>query len=286
MKKKLPLIILLIFVVCIIFQSEIVTKNIQYAIQLWKNRIFPSLFPFMVLSSLLVNYGFLNLTNKFIGPLMKKLFNLSENTSYVFIMSLLSGFPSSSMYAKELYENNFMTKEETFQIVLFTHFSNPIFILSMVCSKPLLVLSIHYLTNIIIGILIRKKDHHNSKKMENEFVPDNFFVIFTKSIKNSIENLLFILGVIVFFFIISSIFNNPITNILLELSQGLNFINTNINNQKLVASLSAFLLSFGGFSVHMQTYGILSELNFPYFKYLKTRLFHALLSFVLVFILF
>lgn len=283
MKKRLPLIVLIIIVVCIIFQNKAVTYNIGDAITLWKNKIFPSLFPFMILSSLLVNYGFLNLTNKFVGPLMRKLFNLSENTSYVFVMSLLSGFPSSSMYAKELYQNNIITKEETFKIVLFTHFSNPIFIFAMISKKPLLVLTVHYLTNVLIGILIRDRNVKVGKNKYQELIPENFFVVFSKAIKKSIENLLYILGVIVFFFMLSTILNNPLANIVLELSQGLNFINVYFSNPQLIASLSAFLLSFGGFSVHMQTYGILSELNFPYLKYLKTRLFHALLSFVLVF---
>lgn len=286
MKKKLPLIVLITIVFCIIFQNKAVTYNINDAITLWKNKIFPSLFPFMILSSLLVNYGFLNLTNKLIGPLMKKLFRLSENTSYVFIMSLLSGFPSSSIYAKELYINKIISKEEVSQIVLFSHFSNPIFIMTMIRSKPLLVLAIHYLTNLVIGILIRKKKINNKMNKFQETTAENFFIIFSKAIRITIENLLYILGVIVFFFMLSSIFNNPIANILLELSQGLNYINMGFNNPKLIASLSAFLLSFGGFSVHMQTYGILAELDFSYWKYLKTRIFHALLSFFLVYILF
>lgn len=286
MKKRLPLIILIIIVVCIIYQNKAVTYNISDAITLWKNRIFPSLFPFMILSSLLVNYGFLNLTNKIIGPLMIKLFNLSKNTSYVFIMSLLSGFPSSSMYAKELYQNNIISKEETFKIVLFSHFSNPIFIFSMISKKPLLVLGVHYLTNILIGVLIRDKNTKTINSNYQEMNSENFFIVFSKAIKKTIENLLFILGVIVFFFMLSTILNNPFANILLELSQGLNFINIYFKDGKLIASLSAFLLSFGGFSVHMQTYGILAELDFPYLKYLKTRLFHALLSFILVYILY
>jgi hypothetical protein len=57
-------------------------------------------------------------------------------------------------------------------------------------------------------------------------------------------------------------------------------------SDKLKAALAGALLSFGGFSVHLQTYGILSDMNFKYLNYLKTRILHSLLSFIIIFIIF
>ena len=216
---------------------------------------------------------------------MEKLFHLSKNSSYVFIMSLLSGFPSSAIFAKELYDNNIIEEKEIEQLLLFCHFSNPIFILTIVKDKPLLILIVHYVLNFFIGILFRPKNYNSNNKALNTNTT-TFFKLFTNSIKNCMENTLFILGVIVFFFMISSIINSPISNIFLELSQGLNYITTIHTSLKFKSALTCSLLSFGGFSVHLQTCGILSNLEFKYSRYLKARLLHALLSFIIIYILY
>jgi hypothetical protein len=286
MKKHLPLIFLLVFIFCIIFNNKLVTTNIQTAIILFQNKIFPSLFPFLVLSPLLINYGFLNISQKIFGSIMRKVFHLSENTSYIFLMSLFTGFPGSSMYAKELYNESLISKEDVSKIILFSHFSNPIFIFSMLSTKPLLVLSVHYLSNILIGLIFKSSTPINTSTKNKQIKQVSFFTIFSKSIKQSIETLFFILGVIVFFFMLSSVINNPIANVVLELSQGLIYVNNYFENKRIIAAISSALLSFGGFSVHMQTYGILADLDFSYFKYLKARLFHALLSFIIIYFIF
>lgn len=286
MKKNIQLIIILLMIVSIFIYHDNVTNSIKNATILFQNKIFPSLFPFIILSPFLINYGFLNVVKRLIGPLTKKLFNLSATASYVFIMSLLSGFPGSAIYAKELYDKNIITKKEIEHLILFCHFSNPIFIMTMITDKPFLILAVHYLLSIFIGILLKNKDtvHKANPSIIQE--PNSFFKIFTSAIKNGMDNALFILGVIVFFFMISSIINHPITNIFLEVSQGLNYIKElNISNQ-LKAAISGSLLSFGGLSVHLQTYGIVSNLDFNYLKYLKTRLLHALLSFTIIFLLY
>lgn len=273
-------------IVSVFIYHDNVTNSIKNATILFQNKIFPSLFPFIMLSPFLINYGFLNLVKILIGPLTKKLFNLSANAAYVFIMSLLSGFPGSAIYAKELYDKNIITKKEIEHLILFCHFSNPIFIMTMITDKPFLILSVHYLLSILIGILLKNKDIVPKTNPTTSHEPNSFFKIFTSAIKNGMDNALFILGVIVFFFMISSIINHPITNIFLEVSQGLNYIKVlNISNQ-LKAAISGSLLSFGGLSVHLQTYGIVSDLDFNYLKYLKTRLLHALLSFVIILLLY
>lgn len=256
------------------------------AIELFWQKVFPSLFPFFLLSPFFIQYGFFDLIKKTLGPIAKKIFLISENSAYLFFMSIISGLPSSATNAKILYEEGYINKDEAFHTLLFSHFSNPIFIFSMISNKPLLILSAHYFSNIMIGILLRfhKTNHKNEKmKKKNE---KTFFDIFTSSIKNSMENLLFILGVIVFFFMINGILDFPITHLLLELSQGLSYANHLSIGMREIACLEAFLLSFGGFSVHIQTYGILSDWHLSYFPYFCIRIFHGILAASIVFFLF
>ncbi len=256
-----------------------VTSEIRKAILLFQNNIFPSLFPFMVLSPFFIHYGFFDVVKKYLGPIFKKLFHISESASYLFFMSIISGFPNSATNAKNLYEENLISKEEAFHTLLFSHFSNPIFIFSMVPSHPRAVLFAHYFSNVIIGLVLRPFTNYNShNKVASKKKERAFFEIFSDSIRNAIQSSLFILGVIVFFFMVSAVINVPISRFLLELSQGLAYTNSLAFSPKIINCLQAFLLSFGGFSVHIQTYGILSDWKIPYFPYFITRIMHGVLA--------
>ena len=287
MKSKLYFGICLVFISMILFCQKNVSTQIVQAVSLFQSRIFPSLFPFLVISPFLIQYGFCYYIQKYLGPIFRILFRISENGSYLFLMSMLSGFPSSANYAKELESNHLLTKEEAFHTLLFSHFSNPIFILSMVSTKPYLVLTAHYLGNFLIGMVLRyRKDTPTIKIKRTLPKPEKFFSIFTSAITNAMHNSIFILGVVTFFFLLNGVFPIPIFKFVLELSQGLYYLEQLPLSPQLFVSLAAFLLSFGGFSVHLQTFGILSEWHLPYFPYFLTRLCHATLSFGIAWILF
>lgn len=283
MKSKYYSWLFILVIIGIFYHHTEVTIEVVKAVTLFREKVFPSLFPFLVLSPFFIQYGMFEFIKKYIGPILKKFFRISENGAYLFVMSIFSGFPSSAMYAKNLCEKNLLEEKEAFHILLFSHFSNPIFILTMVSSHPYLVLTAHYLANIIIGFFLRFSNHPSPSTVETSVVKKNFFSLFTEAIKSTMENALFILGVIVFFFMMDAILPFSITHYLLELSQGLYYLQVHIPSSMWIATLSAFLLSFGGFSVHLQTYGILSELHFSYIPYFLTRVIHGLLSASLVF---
>lgn len=285
MKTKIYNLLLVVLIIGIIKYQNNVTLEIRNALLLFQKNVFPSLFPFLVLSPFFIYYGFFDIIKKYLGPITKKLFHISENASYLFFMSIISGFPSSATNAKNLYDENLISKSEAFHTLLFSHFSNPIFIFSMISFHPKLILFSHYLSNIIIGIFLRFfKKEENKINIIKEKKEKTFFEIFSTSIKNAIQSSLFILGVIVFFFMINAVFNFSISHLLLELSQGLAYSNTLLLSPKGTSCLQAFLLSFGGFSVHIQTYGILAEWNLPYLPYFTTRLLHGILASTIVFL--
>ncbi len=262
-----------------------ISLEIRNAIILFQNNIFPSLFPFLVLTPFIIHYGFFDIIRKFLGPITKKMFRISESASYLFFMSIISGFPSSATNAKILYEENYISKKEAYHTLLFSHFSNPIFLLSMIPNHSKIVLFSHYISNFIIGIFLRfKVSSETSKPILQNKKRIHFFEIFTNSIKNAIHNSLFIFGVIVFFFMINAIFDFPIMHLLLELSQGLTYANSLSQSIKVITCIQSFLVSFGGFSVHLQTFGILSEWKISYFPYLLTRIVHGILSSFIVYL--
>ncbi len=285
MKKYFYSIIVIIFTILLFIKHSIVSNNIIIACNLFLYKIFPSLFPIFIISSLLINLNFINIINILFSKVNCKLFKISNNLSYILFMSMISGFPSSAKIAHDMYKNNYITKDEVQKIILYTHFANPLFIINMIPNDYKIILFSHYISNFIIAIIVRNKYSKNTinKKINNS---KNLVDVLTESIQSSINTLLFIFSTIVLFYIISTILNNDITNIFLELSQGIKFLNTYDISYKYKLMLLGALLSFGGVCIHFQVYGILSDIKIKYKPYLLSRLFQSLLTVIIIYLLY
>lgn len=284
MKKSIKIIPLLILSFLVIIYSNEISINIINTFDIFKNNIFPSIFPFLIISKILINYGF-----------TPKLFKLNPNYTFVFIMSLISGFPSSAKYIKELEDEDIISKEEGNNLILFTHFSSPAFIIITLSSNFLknkslgyLILFSHYITNFILILLLHKK----KKPIKNYKIKSkSFSKAINNAINDSINTLFLILGTLVTYSILTSLINKlpinlylkSIINAFIELTTGLKQISILNIPLKLKAALSTFFLSFGGFAIHTQVTNIL-EINYK--KYLFFRVLHAIISFIITYLLF
>lgn len=319
MKKIISSILImsiLIFVsIEILTESKTILESVNFSFSVWKNNIFPSLFPFFVLSEILINYGFIELVGELCKPIMNKVFHIKSSCAFIFIMSLISGFPSNAKYTRELYLNGNINEKEASKILTFTHFSNPLFILGTLSllflnnkEVGLLILICHYLTNIIIGLIFR--NYYQSPKeetkvsiktailsMHNKRINNNntFGQIITNSLYNSINTLLLVLGTVTLFLIITTIidnninlnnYNQSILNGFFEMTQGLKYVSLLNIPLKLKSVISTMIISFGGLSVHMQVISILSDTKIKYTPFLVARILHALIASFAVYILF
>lgn len=285
MKKYLFLALIIYIYYILITKHVIITQSIIEACNLFINKIFTSLFPILIISYIIIHLNIIKYISFFISPITNKLFNINTNLSNIFIISIFTGSPGNAKNIKEMYDNKLLTDADCNKILLFSHFSNPLFILSIVKYRPLLVLFSHYITNIIIGIIFRNmKCSHNNIIIKNN--NESLSNIIFNSIKTSVSTLLFILGTVTTFYIITSILNIKILNIIFELSQGMNYINImNITN-KYKTILFGFLLSFGGLCIHFQVFGILDGIKIKYIPYLFSRLLHSIITILLILILY
>jgi len=295
------LIIVLIFI--LVFSDEVII-SVLYALEIWKKNIIPSLFPIFIVTDLLISYGFIDILGKLSKNITSKLLNLPGETSFVIIGSMLSGFPSSAKYIKELLDNKNITYKQAQYLLSFTHFPNPLFVIGIVGEKLLknkligicILISI-ILGNILIAILLKEKNTisiikntQNTSKFKN----DNFITILTTSILKTINTLLLLLGIITTFLVISTIINNIINKDsiftimisgILEMTQGINYISLENMNILIKSIIITCFISFGGISIHLQVISIISCEKIKYSKYLISRIFHCIISSIIVFIL-
>lgn len=298
----------------ILTERESILSSVSFSLEIWKNNIFPSLFPFFVLSEIMIKFGIPEFIGNLLKPIMR-IFKIKSNTAFIFVMSIISGNPSNAKYTRELYLSKDINNYEATKILCFSCFSNPLFILGTVSllflnnhKVGILILFCHYIGNIIVGLLMR--NYHPSKKENNKASikealrgmqekrisnKENFGEIFTNSLINSINTLLLILGVISVCLVFTTIIDNNINlnsilqsvlNGFIEMTQGLKYISLEALPLKIKCVLSVMILSFGGLSVHLQIMSILSDTDIKYMPFLLSRIIHCLVSGLLTFILF
>lgn len=277
MKKNLFYLTIIIFLFLIFKNYTIVLSSTINAVEIWLYKVFPYLFIMIIINDLLISS---NIVSKFKNP-----------SHYIFIMSLLSGTPSSAYITKKMVENNEISKTYANNTLLFTYFSNPLFLFAILKNIfPssyiwLKLIIIHYISNFIIYLFYRNK-------LKEKFTPNNYFEVnLTGSIKSSITTTTMVLGAITFYLIISNILLNTfllppymaiIFRGLLELTQGLNaLINTNILGKELLAII---FISFGGLSIHTQVKCILDESKLDYKYFLKGRIIQTIIASILTII--
>ena len=298
MKTKYKNIIIIIcslfFLVNLIIYRNLVFDTVGFSLNIWIASLLPALFPFFIVSDILINYDVIKYFPKVIRNSIKYLFNVSDNGLVIILLSMLSGFPSNARNIKNMYLDKKITKEEGEHLLYFTHFSNPMFILGTIplilnsnkISKYILIS--HYLANIILGICLRKynrvNDRNNSNYKEDKH---NFGLVLTTSIRKSLDSVLSILGTLTVFLIISTLlinfFNLDNTSSLLiksilELTSGLKELGSYNLLDKYLLIISSCILSFGGLSVHMQVINELVDTDISYKNYFIGRILQVVLS--------
>ena len=298
MKTKYKNIIIIIcslfFLVNLIIYRNLVFDTVGFSLNIWITSLLPALFPFFIVSDILINYDVIKYFPKVIRNSIKYLFNVSDNGLVIILLSMLSGFPSNARNIKNMYLDKKITKEEGEHLLYFTHFSNPMFILGTIplilnsnkISKYILIS--HYLANIILGICLRKYNKVNDSNTSN-YKEDkhNFGLVLTTSIRKSLDSVLGILGTLTVFLIISTLlinfFNLDNTSSLLvksilELTSGLKELGSYNLSDKYLLIISSCILSFGGLSVHMQVINELVDTDISYKNYFIGRILQVVLS--------
>lgn len=295
------IIINIILFIEIILNNKMIYSTINTSIDIWLHTLIPSLFPFFIISDILIDYNTINYIPNKIKNNLCKLFNITNSGLTILLLSILSGFPSNARNTRTLYDKKLITEEESNHILMFTHFSNPLFILTTVGTIFLnnyklgvVILISHYLSNIILSLLL-KNAYQTSQNINNNIrknIP-NIGVSITNSIKHALDTLFLIFGTLTIFLIISSIiinrfnlnnYNSMLLKGLLEITMGIKELSLLNLSPIYKTIISTMLISFGGLSVHLQVISQIINTNIKYKSFLRGRIYGTIISGILSFI--
>ena len=177
------------------------------------NVIIPSLFPFFVLSSLVVELGMSRYLGRLLEGVMAPLFRVGGACSSALALGFVGGYPVGARTAIALYENGQCSKTEAERLLAFCNNSGPAFILGVVGTgifassrAGLLLYLAHIAASLCVGLLFRfyrpGEGPRPGRHAAPQFQAASFPVAFTHSITGALSSTLNICAFVLFFTVV------------------------------------------------------------------------------------
>jgi len=226
------LVVLVLFLVSclIIYPNKTINAALNGMIT-WAKVVLPSLLPFLIGAEILIGLGVVNFIGVLLKPIMYPLFGTSGEGSFVFAMSITSGYPVGVSLVSKLRRENLVNKIEAQRLVSFCSTSGPLFMLGAVSIGmfgnpsigPLLALS-HYLGAITVGLIFKNYGKNKINSTHQKLKHNNYLksaleeliksrkkdgrsisILMSESIKSALESMFMVGGFIVIYSVVIEI---------------------------------------------------------------------------------
>lgn len=273
--------------------SEGVREGVRNGIALCLETVIPSLFLFTALTIFSLKSGLIAALGKILDPFSRLCFDLSGEQFSVMLASFVSGYPVGARLISELYKSNRVSEKKARKMLDFCVCAGPGFIVLAVGEGSLFsradgyrLLIAHLLSAVLMAFLgrfVNKSNTENAPKQQL-VTPAPLSLTFTESVCDAARTMLSVSAFVVAFSglggIASSLQATPIITktikAALEVTVGIGLFG------RKQLPIIAFLLGFGGISVHFQVLSSVRELHYPYYRLLLSRAVHGALSFGMI----
>ncbi len=298
-----------------------VSAAVREGLTLCGNVIIPSLFPFFILSSLVISLGFAGYLGRLMEPVMYALFHVPGSCAAALALGFIGGYPVGARTALTLYQSGSCTKDECERLLSFCNNSGPAFILGVVGAGVfadsrvgVLLCLIHALASVCVGLVFRSyrwKKGRGGRRATLPITAQRFSAAFTGSVQGAVTSTLSICAFVLCFTVIirlcflsgilpalarllgrafaplgfSEEWAQRLLTGVLELSSGVSTL-TGEGTLTGRASMAAFLLGWAGVSVHCQVLSFLGESGLSTRTYIAGKLLHGVFSALLTALLF
>lgn len=293
MKQLLSGLPVLVLFLAMLFSPKAVFEGAESGLLLWFQVVFPTLFPFMLVSGLMLSGGGLVVISRIFGRLFSTLFATSPNGSFAVIAGFLCGYPMGAKVSADLVRSGRISRDEGAYLLSFCNNTSPIFIMNFIVWKtfdreelmiPTLLimigvpafLSLFFRRFYLKG---RKKFPDLSDKKKNNVKLLNFEML-DSCLADSFESIVKVGLYIIFFSILIALpgkisAGHPLlAGILpaLEMTNGILMIHKAAPDLTVSYPLILGLTSFGGFCSAAQTKCMLKAASLPILPYIIQKL--------------
>ncbi len=277
-------------------------------LKLFVYKVFPSLFPFFFITRILTMLGVGEYLSRCLSKPLKYVYNVPPISGYIFVLSILSGYPVGAKLVSDYLKNGLIDKEDATAIISFTSTSGPMFILGTVgvgmldnYKAGLIILVSHLISAMVNGVLYRKSKFNVYERTLLQEEATNS--LFNDALRSSVDSILLVGANIIILnvFLIAlkrigaidlvaelfvliggdKMISTGIAFGLVEITQGISILSQYTQNIKDIIVISSVIISFGGVSVMMQSMSFLSKVEIKTSYYLITKISQAIIAYVI-----
>lgn len=242
--------------------------------------VIPSLFPFFVLTNLLMAFPLPARLLALLGEPYERLFRLPRATLGAFLMGLLGGYPVGAAAAAECCRRGICTREEAERLLICGDNCSPGFIFAVVGGAvfrdkgfALLLLLLQWGISILIGTAMGGKcPPPGELKAASPSIAASPVSALISALKNGGRAILTVCACVVFFGVFCAFLpKNALLRGLVELTGGLLLLDADL----LGRATAAFLIGWGGLSVAAQVAASAEAGDIPVRRWVPLRLLHG-----------
>lgn len=285
--------IIFFFLIMLVF-PEIVFLGAKSGLLLWFQIVLPTLLPFLIISSLLLNTPAIHYLVLATSPAFCRLFGVSSYGSFAVLCGFLCGYPMGGKVTSDLLDTGKISISEAGYLLSFCNNTSPMFIISYVMHQNLNAahliipaLCILFLSPVLCSFIFRLF-YQKSKEIiipsykstiSNPPLPKPDLM--DECILKSFETITKIGGYIILFSIVfqlvsslpihHSILNNLFVPFL-EITNGVLTISESLISFQDKFIITLALVSFGGWCSIAQTRCIIAKSGIPLFPYIIEKL--------------
>lgn len=297
--KQLGFCYMSLFILILFFKgSETAAVWVSDGLRLCAVRLIPALFPFMVVSSLMLSSDLGGVASRLLGKPFRLLFGISGGGACAVLLGWACGFPVGAKCAGELYELQRIDADEYKKILCISGTPSPAF-LTITVGKGMLgsgtlgiwLYAISLVASAGIGIFIKAISSKDGTRIplteERAYIPKRipFSQSFTRAVSESAGGMLCVCAFVVFFSAFLGVLEQTLSFLnmsdtatalmfsFFELTSGLSRISA--LNTSAVLPLCAMAVGWSGLSVHFQAMAIGTHRDVSFKPYMLAHIARA-----------
>lgn len=261
MKRIFPIAAVLVLGALLLLQPETASQAVRGALTLCFRTVVPSLFPFFVVVSLLLQLGLADFLQGLCAPLMGPLFRLRGVCALPVLTGLLGGYPSGAKTAADLYAAGELTAQEAELLLGFCDNCGPAFLVGYVGASVLgspqagaRLFLIHIAAALLTGVLLCRLQPDRGPALLRANLPAkavDFPQALTTAASGAVASTLNICAFVVLFRVLAALAPAGIPGPALGLLEMVTGIAA-LSPGRTGFVLAAVITGWGGLSVHCQ----------------------------------
>lgn len=268
MKKVFPILTALLFAALLLLHPEQAGAAVRDGLTLCAATVIPSLFPFFVLTALLLRLGLDSVLRPVCAPFMQPLFRLRGECAAPLLAGFLGGYPTGARSAAQLYEQGVLTRGEAERLLGFCNNCGVGFLVGFVgagilgsARTGIALLMVHILSALLSGALLCRIMPHSDPPRLSCHLPaqkTSLSTAFTSSVSGAVTSTLTVCAYVVFFRTMTALV--PLPGILTGAMEIVGAI-TSLTSDAIGFIAASGITAWGGLSVHCQTMAVTGELS-------------------------